>query len=394
MQTAEDFQPKLNEAYKKDYLQAKEFLLSYRGSVDTFNSYRREIERFLQWCTLKADKTFSQIRRNDFEAFLDFCRKPPKSWIALKVEKRFSNKDGIRLPNPNWRPFVVKISKVETKSGKEPDKDDYILSEKAFRALFAVIGSFYNFLIQEEYALVNPVLMIRQKSRYLMKRQNVQPIRRISDLQWGYVLETAEIMESEDPNLHSRTLFMLKLLYGMYLRISELTASDRWTPTMGDFNRDSEGRWWFITVGKGNKERKISVSLEMLKALKNYRTSLGLSALPSPNEKTPLLAKHNNGKPLASTRYIRELIQTCFDRACERLIESNHLEEAEHLSAATVHWLRHTGISDDVKIRPREHVRDDAGHGSGNITDKYIDIELSERYRSAKRKKIKPDFID
>ncbi len=26
----------------------------------------------------------------------------------------------------------------------------------------------------------------------------------------------------------------------------------------------------------------------------------------------------------------------------------------------TVHWLRHTGISDDVKIRPREHVREDA----------------------------------
>jgi hypothetical protein len=55
---------------------------------------------------------------------------------------------------------------------------------------------------------------------------------------------------------------------------------------------------------------------------------------------------------------------------------------------ATVHWLRHTGISDDVKIRPREHVRDDAGHSSGAITDKYIDIELKERHKSAKRKPI------
>ena len=41
-----------------------------------------------------------------------------------------------------------------------------------------------------------------------------------------------------------------------------------------------------------------------------------------------------------------------------------------------MHWLRHTGISDDVKQRPREHVRDDAGHSSGAITDKYIDVEL------------------
>lgn len=55
---------------------------------------------------------------------------------------------------------------------------------------------------------------------------------------------------------------------------------------------------------------------------------------------------------------------------------------------ATVHWPRHTGISDDVKIRPREYVRDDAGHCSGAITDKYIDIELKELNKSTKRKPI------
>ena len=66
---------------------------------------------------------------------------------------------------------------------------------------------------------------------------------------------------------HARTLFIMNCLYGMYLRISELVADDRWVPTMGDFHRDSEGRWWFLTVGKGNKERKISVSQAMLSAL-------------------------------------------------------------------------------------------------------------------------------
>ena len=56
---------------------------------------------------------------------------------------------------------------------------------------------------------------------------------------------------------------------------------------------------------------------------------------------------------------------------------------------ATVHWLRHTGISDDVKTRPREHVRDDAGHSSGAITDRYIDVGLKERHKSARRKPIR-----
>ena len=49
--------------------------------------------------------------------------------------------------------------------------------------------------------------------------------------------------------------------------------------------------------------------------------------------------------------------------------------------------LRHTGILDDVKFRPREHVRDDAGHSSSAITDKYI--ELRERRSSARKKEIK-----
>ncbi len=53
--------------------------------------------------------------------------------------------------------------------------------------------------------------------------------------------------------------------------------------------------------------------------------------------------------------------------------------------------LDHTGISEDVKRRPREHVRDDAGHSSGAITDKYIDIERRERHASAKKKLLKQE---
>jgi hypothetical protein len=70
--------------------------------------------------------------------------------------------------------------------------------------------------------------------------------------------------------------------------------------------------------------------------------------------------------------------------------QDGRAEEAGQLAAATVHWLRHTGISEDVKHRPREHVRDDAGHGSSAITDRYIDVELRERHASAKKKTIKP----
>ena len=92
--------------------------------------------------------------------------------------------------------------------------------------------------------------------------------------------------------------------------------------------------------------------------------------------------------PLTHTGPIRQTIQHCFDKAVAQLKLDDYEEEAEALMEATVHWLRHTGISEDVKIRPREHVRDDAGHSSSAITDKYIDIELKERHASARSKEL------
>ena len=73
MLSHEDYQPNLPKHFQQDYEHAKNFLLSYRGSIDTFNSYRRDIERFLQWCLLIENKTVTQIRRVEFEKFLDFC---------------------------------------------------------------------------------------------------------------------------------------------------------------------------------------------------------------------------------------------------------------------------------------------------------------------------------
>ena len=142
----------------------------------------------------------------------------------------------------------------------------------------------------------------------------------------------------------------------MYLRISEPVANERWAPKMNDFFKDSDGNWWFKTVGKDNKARQIAISQAMLNALEHYRNVyLGLTPLLQLDEDTPLIGRINN--PNISV-------------------------------VATVHWLRHTGISEDVKIRPREHVRDDAGHSSSAITDRYIDVELKERAKSADDKSI------
>ncbi len=372
-----------------DYKHASQFLYTYRGSAETFKSYRREVERLLQWAWFIQAKSLKDLRRDDLEIFLEFCQAPPQDWIGVKHVPRFTDKDGLRVANSEWRPFVVSISKKSHRDGNLPNVKAYMLSQSALQAIFAILSSFYNYLEQEEYATQNPIAQIRQKSKFLRKHQSKKQIRRLSELQWAYIIETAELMANENSGLHERTLFIMNALFAMYLRISELAASERWIPQMGHFYKDMDGNWWFKTVGKGNKERDISVSNAMLEALKRYRMNLGLSSLPSPGETIPLIPKTLSKGPIEGTRHIRKIVQHCFDKTIERLINDGFNEEAEMLMAATVHWLRHTGISEDVKIRPREHVRDDAGHSSSAITDQYIDIELRARHASAKKKLIK-----
>ncbi len=385
---------RLSPTQRHDVEQARRFLLCYGNNASTFITYRREIERFLQWCLLRAKKNLKQICREDFDAYLKFCQKPLKSWIGLKTVPRFGNGNGTRIANPEWRPFVATLPKAQISRGKKPNPEGYTLAQKSIQDIFTVSSSFFNFLIQEDYVKINPVLQIRQKNKYFTRQQTKKVVRKLSELQWGYVIQAAYLMAEEDKK-YERTLFIMNALYGMYLRISELVTTERWSPKMGDFQRDPDGLWWFTTVGKGNKQRQIAVSIAMIKALKRWRNHLNLPPLPSPGETAPLIIKQRGKCPITSDRPIRILVQECFDRAVERLEQDNLKEEAQQLMHATVHWLRHTGISDDVKLRPREHVRDDAGHSSSSITDQYIDVELRERHQTAKKKQIIPeDFLE
>lgn len=373
----------------KDYQMVLNFLYSYRGSSDTFGGYRRDLERLVQWSWFIKNQSILAHKREDIEAFVEFCLKPPKRWISLKKVAKFKKIEGEKVPNHEWRPFEAHVSKKDHKKGIKPDKNTYKFLPQSLKVMFGILSSFYNYLLQEEVISANPIVLIRQKSKFLQKQGKTQVIRRLSNAEWERVIQLAKEKAIKDIK-QERTVFILSCLYSMYLRISELTASFRWTPTMGDFFKDADGNWWFKTVSKGNKKRQIALSDEMLNALKHYREKyLNLPPLPTLNEKTPFIGHVKNpNKSITDDRPIRALIQICFDEAADQLEREGNLEEANNLRVATVHWLRHTGISEDVKVRPREHVRDDAGHSSSAITDRYINVELKERAKSAKNKTI------
>lgn len=375
--------------FPDDWTNIIQFLKQYQGNRATFEAYRREIERILQWSWIVAKKSILLLSREDIENYLQFCLTPPKSWIAKKRVYRFLERDGKRIPNPEWRPFVATVTKSEYKQGITPNKENYHLSPKAIRDIFTVLNSFYNYLLIESRVIFNPLMLIKQKNRYIQTQQTQKQIRRLTDTQWKLCIETITDMATNNFYYH-RILFVLSAMYLMYLRISEFTSSKRWTPMMNNFYQDSEQQWWFQTLGKGNKLRNIAVSNDMLSALKTYRSSLGLSPLPSPGENFPLIPKAKGRGPIEDTRHLRRLIQECFDAAAEKLKTKGLPDEAASLETATAHWLRHTGISDDInkRGRPLAHVRDDAGHTSVSTTDRYNDVEVKKRHISAVNKRI------
>ena len=147
----------------RDFAIAVKFLRNYVGSQGTFNSYRREVERLLQWTWHIALMTIGDLKREDIEAFIRFCQRPPKAWIGLKKPPRFVAVEGERRPNSEWRPFVATVSKSAHKKGEAPSKKDYFASNNSIKQLMAICRSFYQYLLLEEYVYSNPVALIRQK---------------------------------------------------------------------------------------------------------------------------------------------------------------------------------------------------------------------------------------
>ncbi len=382
-----------HEAIIQDFRIAVDFLLHHSASNDTFQSYRREIDRFMLWLWNERKLCLAAVKRTDIETYLDFLRSPPLQWIGTEVCHRFTEDSGIRSPNPEWRPFVSRISKSARKKGCQPEVKSWTQSQSAFKATFAILRTFFEFLLNEEHIHRNPVAQIKSRSRKATSNQRAPSIKRLSKSQVRAIFASLEAARKEmDPEGYERLRFMLSSLISMYLRISEIAAPGERQPVHGDFfykiHEVPGGQvktWWFRVVGKGNKAREIPVGEDLLDALRRYRTSLGLSPLPAIGEKLPLFLKVRGKGGLTSSRHVRALLQNLFDRSEALLREKGSSDEADGLLACTVHWLRHTGISEDVQIRPLAHVRDGAGHSSIATTGIYVENDDLEIHRSAQK---------
>ncbi len=363
----------------------KRFLLSYEDSHDTFTSYRREVERLAQWAWFVHNKGIQHLQADDIRTYIRFAQSPPDNWIMRSHCVRFKmNSSGQRVPESTWRPYLLRCQHKR----HALHTPQYVFSSSSLRALLASVSTLYTFLLHEGYVNTNPLLRMRQKNRLLPRIQQKRVTRRLSDIQWQQLVKSIYLHASKNPSF-TRTVFIFNAFYLLGLRISELADSELGYPKMSDFFQDKNKLWWFATVGKGNKYREVAVPDAMLSALTSYRCHLGMSPYPSPDDTRPLLGKLKGHGPIG-IRQLRKIVQHGFDLAITSLEKTDNLNEAESMRRATVHWLRHTAISNDVENRPKEHVRDDAGHSSTITTDGYSTTREIARHQSAQTKKLLP----
>ena len=356
------------EGAQDDYDVLLLFIKQYSFSQDTYNSYRRDVERFILWLWLIQKSTLSDASSDMISSYIQFFKSPPKSWIQAHRQSRLNADDTL---NTNWRPFMASSQQV---------------SAHTLKSMLAILRTFFQFCLEEGVLARNPVASLKQKRQHLSSSQENTIMRRMNAQQWQTVIGIA--MRDKDSGVEAmRGLFVMSLFYLLGVRISEISATERHTPTMGDFYQDSDLQWWFRALGKGNKQRDIAVADELLDILSMYRHSHGLSAQPALNEGTPLVMKMK-GSGGCGIRQIRNILSQRFDRAVAEMRSQGHEQLASHLAQATAHWLRHTAISEDVASRPLEHVRDDAGHSNIRITSHYITTDRAQRHRSAKDKKL------
>jgi integrase/recombinase XerD len=366
-----------------DYTEVIDFLMTCcRKSEQTFNAFRTETERFMLWIWLVKKTTINTLRRSDINKYIDFCMKPPVNWVGVSRPRHFIEVLGEQVENELWKPFRVKESDFSPRAKFIKRK----VSQATIERQFSVMSVFFNYLVEEDYCLGNPIPAVKKRCPYLINESEVPHIKRLSDDQWTQVVDI--LVKSANKNeSYERNLFAIITLKSLYLRISEIASRNNWEPIMGHYFYDKEYLWLEV-LGKGNKKRRVSVPSRYIPFLQRYRSYRGLSPMPVENEDTPLLSR-TKGKAGLSIRQVTRIIEESFNLVVNELILKGMNQDAEEIKSASSHWLRHTGASQDAETRPLRHLADDLGHRSMATTDRsYVQSDVKARAKSGRDRKI------
>lgn len=176
-----------------------------------------------------------------------------------------------------------------------------------------------------------------------------------------------------DAEHYHRCRWTLALLYRAFLRREEAARL-----TMNAF-RVNAGIWELRVLGKGDKLADIACPQRLLQELMIYRKSLGLAALPTPDDSRPAIFAIGSATRGIDVNQIYRIVRTVCGIAAER-VEGEDPAAAHRLRAASPHWLRHAGITHALDDGvPARYVQSQARHESLATTSRYDHQDRRDR---------------
>ena len=342
------------------------WLARFADSPNTLANARREAERLLLWALTERSKPLSSLAHEDLLMYRRFLAnpQPAERWVMVPGRKA-----GRR--DPRWRPFAGP------------------LSEASIRQSMVVLNSMMSWLVEAGYLAGNPLSL----SRTRRKAPPPRVVRFLEGDLWEAVRNTILALPQETPRhraVYARARWLFSLMFLGGLRISEVVGN-----SMGDFfmrsdPKSGDQRWWLQATGKGDKERLIPATAELMVELMSYRRSLELSDLPQAAEPSPLIfpvtwRRSTHPAPAwpgpLTRSAIHGILKEIFGLAAQQWrLDGRGDAQAAKLDAASAHWLRHTAgsnMSNQIDLR---HVRDTLGHVSLSTTSIYVHGEDDARH--------------
>jgi site-specific recombinase XerD len=335
------------------------FLREYKDSYETLRSYSKEVERLLLWCIHVAKTNIASLRRNHLTEYQDFLKNPTPKKIWCGPSSGRLKKDGGL--NPNWRPFVKGLGASSTKKS------------------IKILDSFFNYLVQTNYLVGNPLAVDRRRKRRNQAKALIDRYLELDEIQATLnALSTYPVKNEIREFQVIRARYIILLLFYSGLRIAE-AANHK----MGNFMQ-REGNWFLRVLGKGKKLREIPVPDELRQALADFRNTVGLpTAEPRFRETTPLIPMHNL-KQSISPRRIDQILKWAFNLGANQF-EPDSPQKASKLRQASAHWLRHSYVTYLLDSgAPLKVAQENAGHSDIGTTMLYRHIAQTDRFEATR----------
>ncbi|MDO8771999.1 MAG: phage integrase family protein [Burkholderiaceae bacterium] len=347
------------------------WLTYYQDKPSTQRSYRKEVERFLLWCTRELKKPLSSVTSPDCLAYRAFLQAVPASWIHVAPVQR---------TDPMWRAF-------RGQPGPASQKQALVILQTLFGAL-----------VDAGYLVANPMKALMKSFDLPASRMDIR--RSFTEAEWGHVLTCIEALPVGAERV--RVKLILELLVSSGIRLDELARARH-----GDLRiealPDLPEAWVLTVTGKRNKTREVPLQDEVVRLLaahgkefmqedKDCADPEGLPLIRSLHASVPRWQRGEGGALQAvalsaqpgsalSAAGIYAVLKRFFAHSAQTAGQAGL--DARRFEKASTHWMRHTFVRQAlVDGVPIEVASELAGHATIDTTSIYATQELARKIKA------------